>query len=147
MSAPTFRCITPGCKNAWHMARGLCAKCYGAAYRAEQLPCFGDGRAPCLVNGCPKHARVKGYCMTHYGRVYRHGDVERHKPGQPRTADARLSSTGNTELESAERDAAHAREVLGLACGLEARLHWRARMLVAEAKVAELQGPSKREVA
>lgn len=31
-------------------------------------------KPPCSISRCPREATARGWCKTHYGRWYRHGD-------------------------------------------------------------------------
>jgi hypothetical protein len=89
---PKVKCGVEGCDKGGKLARGMCAMHYtrwrkhgDPLFIPEAAPAERDpaARAECRADGCDKEPATRGFCLAHYAKLQRYGDVEWHRPVLP----------------------------------------------------------------
>ena len=103
----------------------------------------------CSVEGCDNAAHARGYCNTHYGQMWRKGEISpvlqyrikrsdeaklKHGPKSKYDA-ARIAA----ELERLNNLLRRAREVYNVAVGHPCRLRWRREIESLESEIRKLE--------
>lgn len=94
----------------------------------------------CSFPGCYRKHHAKGYCITHYGQLYRgeklHSISKQHVISPKAQRHIAALETG---IEAVMQDINRATECYRLVVGLELRLHWRQVMKDLDDELARLQ--------
>ena len=90
---------------------------------------FMATEAKCTVVGCGKRMHAKGYCRSHYGQIWRHGEIridkeEERQIGEKLTKKP-ASMNDDGRVRAMERELERAEMMYRNVIGVAGRLKWR----------------------
>lgn len=100
----------------------------------------------CREPGCPFRMHAKGYCMSHYGQLYRNGKI-----GTAPSEDERIRNQAvraaewRERVQACEREIGKLRDIYAKVIGFARRLEVKRELRAAEAELATLRAAPVRE--
>lgn len=102
----------------------------------------------CKVEGCNRPAHARGYCATHYGQLWRTGEITSHIYTKVRRSRKPFDRAATLkELDELRHELAEAQICYDRVVGFTERLYWRAEIEVLKLRCATLSRRIEKKLA
>lgn len=111
-----------------------------------------DKKDQCVVPGCASPQHAKGYCNTHYGQMWRKGEISPEKKSKSKnikdaakTLEKRRRDR-QERLDTLQREFNRARSMYEIVVGFEGRMKWRKEMDSVKEEIEKLLGETEEDL-